>query len=117
MYDLQDLDNPVIISSTDAWHDPLSKAVENAFCDEFQYASVDDVPFLEYDYSTGEAKIDDITYAVSFQLQHQLQIIRQRFYTIPLPNIRFDSIQLKFTHPENEDEKGLIEIEKIIPNP
>ena len=44
MYQLSDLQNPIIIYECDACYNLLEKAIINAFHDDMPYACLDDIP-------------------------------------------------------------------------
>ena len=112
MYNLQDLKDPIRITSRDVGYSTLENALYDAFRDQYIFTGSHDLPYIDYNPKTGEVNIEDQVYTIDKDLQTYLLAADAKFYMIPLPLIRIKTVTLKITHPKADD-KGNIEIECI----
>ena len=116
MYQLSDLENPIIIYEYDAVFNLLEKAIINAFHDDMPYACLDDIPYVEYCPKRGEVEVDDVIYTVDQPLQDYLDNARKQLETVPLPQIKLKSIEIHLTHPEDDDKPGSMKMGCVRPS-
>ena len=115
MYTLSDLEAPIRITTSTLGFNPLENTIVDAFQEQYPYACLDDIPYIEYNPDTKEVEVDDDIYEVDKELQAYLEEANNLFHSVPLPRIRIKTATLKITHPKNDDEKGTIGIECITP--
>ena len=93
----------------------LKKRLPMNSTSQLPYACLDDLPYVEYNPQKGEVEIDDEIYNVGTKLREYLRKAHDLFTKLPLPEITLRSIEIKITHPETEDEKGMMEISLFRP--
>ena len=115
MYTIEDLseNKPIIVSEYDAGYNILEIAILNAFHEQMPYASLDDIPYVDYNPGTGEVQVDNQYYEIDQSLQNYLTDAHEQLNTIPLPQIKLKPIEIYLTHPEKDDQKGFMKIRAV----
>ena len=116
MYQLSDLEDPIVIYEYDAGYNLIEKAIINAFHEDMPHACLDDIPYVEHFPERGEVEVDDVIYTLDQALQDYLKDAQQQLETVPLPQIRLKSIEIHLTHPEDDDEPGSMKIGCVRPS-
>lgn len=113
-YDIEDLNTSIQIHPPHLFTNPLEKAIEEAFYEDFPYLCIDDLPCVEYIEHTGIVEIEQTEYELSQELKDYLENYQNELKTKPIPEVNIKAIEIKLTHPENDDEKGFIAISKTL---
>ena len=112
-YYIEDLENPIQIHPPHTIN-PLEIAITEAIAEEFPYYCADDIPCIEYIQHREVIEIGQVEYELSDELKEYLQNYETQLRTKPIPEIKIQAIELKFTHPEDDDEKGFIAIARTL---
>lgn len=113
-YYIEDLEQPVQIYPPHLMTHPLEKAIEETFSEDFPYLCLDDIPCIEYIKHREVLEIGQVEYELSDELKEYCENYQNELRTKPIPEIKIPPVELEFTHPENDDEKGFIAISKTL---
>ena len=116
MYTIKDIVDPTIsiynYYARDSGLRLVNYAVDELFHEELPYATLSDLPCVQYHYNTGLLTIDDLEYQADNEVKKYLKSIYEEFQTTLLPNIEIQNVHIALTHPEDEDTIGSMKFKK-----
>ena len=105
LYGIEDIQDSIRIYSFSISYDILERAVIDAFYENHPYASLTDIPHIEYEKGSDNMLIDNQEYNITKELQEYLTDINQQLETKPIRKIKPRPVDLYLILPVDEEDQ------------